>query len=105
MKVSIGDLSELVGPMVRFSLTLNSDDGDPLMSYPGWTVNVYRDVLAPATKTSRGFYKRFTDITPAFEKQLLEALETFPEVERVLGPKQERATGKTRKIVGQKELQ
>jgi hypothetical protein len=104
MKASVGDLRELVGPMVRFTLTLTDDDGDPLMSYPGWTLNVYRDVQAPATKTSRGFYKRFTETSPAFERQLLEALEGFSEVEKVLGPKQERVRSRTRKIVGEAQL-
>ena len=105
MKASVGDLRELVGPMVRFTLTLTDDGGDPLMSYPGWTLNVYRDVQAPATKTGRGFWKRFTDISAPFEKQLLEALEGFPEVETVLGPKQSRVRSKTRKIVGEAKLQ
>lgn len=104
MRVSIGDLRELTGPMIRFTLTLTSDDGEPLMSYPGWTLNVYRDVSCPATKTARGFYKRFTDISPAFEQLLLEALESFPEVERVLGPKQERIRSTKKKLVGEKQI-
>jgi hypothetical protein len=105
MRCSVGDLTELVGPMIRFSLTLVDDDGEPLLSYPGWTLNVYREVNTPATRTSRGFYKRFSETSAPFERQLLAALEGFPEVERVLGPKQERVRSKNRKIVGQKELQ
>ena len=105
VRVTVGELRELVGPMIRFSLTLTSDDGEPLMSYPGWTLNVWREVQAPATKTGRGFWKRFTDVSAPFERQLLEALEGFPEVDKVLGPKQQRVQSKTRKIVGEVKLQ
>jgi hypothetical protein len=104
VKVSIGDLSELAGPLIRFSLTLTDDTGDPLLTYPGWTYNVYREVMTPATRTARGFYTRFSEASSVFEKQLRDALETFPEVERILGPKQEKVKNKTKKIVGVKEL-
>jgi hypothetical protein len=105
MRVSIGDLRELVGPQVRFTLTLTDDTGEPLMSYPGFTVNVYRDIQPPATRTAKGFYKRFTDISSPFERQLLEAVESFPETEQILGPRQEKIRSTKRKIVGEKELQ
>lgn len=104
MKLSIGDLRELAGPKIRFTLNINSDAGDPLMSYPGWTLNQFREVEVPATKTSKGFFKRFTQITEAFEGQLLEALEGFQEVETILGPKLEKVKRVVKKIKGEREI-
>jgi hypothetical protein len=104
MQITIGDMREVVGPLVRFTLTLTDDKGEALMIYPGWTLNVYRDVQPPATKTAKGFWKRFTEISSVFERQLREALETFPEVERVLGPRQKRVRSQAQIIVGEKEV-
>jgi hypothetical protein len=105
MKISIGDLRELVGPQIRFSLTITDDSGDPLLTYPGWTLNVWREIQTPATRTSRGYYKRFSEISEPFERQLLNTLESFPEVDRVLGEKQLRVKSTKKKIVGEKTLQ
>ena len=60
MNTLVGQLSVLDGPMIRFAVILTDDNGNDLMIYPGWTVNVYREVWPPATKTARGSYKRFT---------------------------------------------
>lgn len=105
MKLSIGDLRELAGPKIRFTLNINDNDGNPLMSYPGWTFNQFREVETPATKTSRGFYKRFTEITEAFEKQLLATLEGFQEVNQILGPKLERVKRPVKKIKGERVIE
>lgn len=103
MRVSIGDLRELTGPVIRFTLSITDDDGEPLMSYPGWTMNQYREIETPATKTSRGFWKRFTQVTDAFEAQLRTALEDIPETAKILGPKLEKVL-RVRKIKGEREI-
>lgn len=105
MKLSIGDLRELTGPKIRFTLNINSDGGDPLMSYPGWTINQFREIESPATKTNRGFWKRFTVITEEFEKTLLDTLESFQETDQILGPRVERPEKpRARKIKGEREI-
>lgn len=105
MKLSIGDLRELTGPKIRFTLNINSENGDPLMSYPGWTLNQFREIESPATKTNRGFWKRFTVVTEEFEEVLLATLESFPETFQILGEKLTRPEKKrARKIKGEREI-
>jgi hypothetical protein len=107
MKIKVGQISALDGPMVRFAVILTVDDGEELMIYPGWTLNRYREVQPPATKTARGFYKRFTEISIVLAWMLLEALQQgFPAIEEILGPKQERGLekGTKKKIAGEVKI-
>jgi hypothetical protein len=107
MKFTVCDLSALKTKdetYVRFVVRFSSDAGEVLMHSAGWTLNRYRDVQPPATKTARGFYKRFTEISSVFETLLLQALERFPEVEEILGPKLKRISSAKTVIEGEVEI-
>jgi hypothetical protein len=91
MKIVVSQLSVLDGPMIRFAVILTDDGGNELMIYPGWMLDVYREVHPPATRTKGGWLTRFTEVSCVFEDQLLEVLQqAFPEIEEILGPKQKR---------------
>jgi hypothetical protein len=103
MKILIDDVQEIVGPKIRFALTFVDDDGEPLLTYPGWTLNQKREIASPATLTRYGKYHRFSSISPRFEVLLRGAVESFEEVEKVLGPA---LPGESvpRKIGGKREI-
>ena len=93
MKIFIGDLSALKvasGPRVRFSVTHVDSDGEPVVTYKGWTMDQKRRIAPPAARAHSGGYFRFSDVSEKFADGLRKILTTDPTlsriVESVLGP-------------------
>jgi hypothetical protein len=102
MKIFIQKLSEITIPeqketpkrpwrpaeaRVRFSLTLAEDDGEPLLTIDGWTVDRNRVVRPPYTrgKFSTG-YVTYQHPSKPFLERITAAVMSVPDVDVILGP-------------------
>jgi hypothetical protein len=96
MKISVKDCSVIKVPTkkapepetrVRFTVTLAADNGEPLMSIAGFTIDKDRRVRPPSTRIRfSGAPMQFIHLSPFLEQQLQGALETLPDVRSTLGP-------------------
>lgn len=77
---------------VRFSIALQDDDGLPLFTWAGWTIDEYRTIREPGARVM--FNDRivsFTHVSKRFQEQLAAAIESRPDVVRILGPRKKKA--------------
>ena len=78
------------GRRVRFSVTYAEDDGTPVVTEKGWTIDMERVVRPPSTKTRFGKYYKLVDASVDHIERLTKALADMPEVIEILGPVVER---------------
>jgi hypothetical protein len=94
VKASVGNLSEVKtersGPAIRFSVSWIRDNGRTAQTTNGFLLMKGWKVRPPVT---RGRFNskpiNFVEIDKEFEKELLDCLETIPDVVDVLGPRVE----------------
>ena len=88
MRLTVNDLTEVRvknSPTIRFSVTVVSDDGEPLWTCEGWLMGPDREIAAPGVMTRWGL-KRFHKLSPRFTAMLRAAIEkNFPKIDEVLG--------------------
>jgi len=108
MKIFIRDITTVqtkTGPRVRFSVTYAQDNGEPVATERGWTIDAGRDLHLPATRTSFGRYYPMVEASDWLLEKVKAGILTVPQVERVLGPQVVGITPDAREVIeGEVEL-
>jgi hypothetical protein len=106
MRVSINNLQEIMTkqftPLIRFSVTVMDDNGEPLWTSKGWRLSWDQAVLPPASG-----YQVWHQVTEKFEDMLRTALKGFPGVRKMLEAHNEAQTVKSipvDELLGVREL-
>lgn len=90
MKIFVRDLRDLGEHRVQFSITLADDNGEPLVTQRGYTIDWDRAIRPPATRTKYGKVLAITDLAPKFEESIKRAVLEMEGVEDVLGQRPEK---------------
>lgn len=92
MRIYIRNLSAITvrdDRRVRFSVTYAEDDGTPVSTELGWTVDTERHIRVPANRTFQGRYYPIVEPSDDLLRRLGEGLEKIKFVHDTLGPQVE----------------
>lgn len=92
MKISINELKGLetkLGPRVQFTVTFAEDDGEPVDTTYGWTMDMSRKIWIPASRTGWGKYYPMHAPSDKLLERLAGGLIAHEQVDRILGPQVE----------------
>lgn len=93
MKLFIRDLSSILvrdERRVRFSVTYADDDGEPVATELGWTIDQDRHIRPPANRTFQGRYYPVVEFPQKTYDRIHAAVSDMKFVNEVLGPKVEK---------------
>lgn len=92
MKIFLRDLTSITvrnERRVRFSVTYAEDDGEPVATEIGWTVDANRVIRGPAVRSQWGKYYPVVEMSDKWLQRITVAVEKLKFTAKVLGPRVE----------------